>query len=120
MKNHLPVLELIDRLCIARLKWKKIQENQEELIWYENEWNVYKSNADLEKICNDLEAIHGKIWDLESELKQGVEDQVSLEEIGRRAIQIRNWNNQRIQLKNRASTIIGSAIREIKRDHLSE
>jgi hypothetical protein len=120
MKNHLPVLELIDRLCIARLKWRKIQENREELVWYENEWNAYKGNADLEKICNDLESIHEKIWDLESDLKQGVEDQVSLEEIGRRAIQIRNWNNQRIQLKNQASTIIGSAIREIKRDHLSE
>ena len=39
MKNHLPVLELIDRLCIARLKWRKIQQNQEELEWYEQEWN---------------------------------------------------------------------------------
>lgn len=120
MKNHLPLLELIDRLCIARLKWEKTGENQEELDWYENEWRVYRDNQDLQQICKDLEGIHKIIWDLEAEIKQGVEDKLSLEEIGRRALLIRNWNNQRIHLKNKASIIVGSVVKEIKRNHLSE
>lgn len=120
MKNHLPVLELIDRLCIARLKWRKIHENREELDWYENEWTVYKDNQALQKICEDLEAIHSVIWDLEAEIKQGIEHQLTLEEIGRRALLIRDWNNKRVALKNQASETVGSAIREIKRNHASE
>lgn len=120
MKNHLPVLELIDRLCIARLKWKKIQENKEELDWYENEWKIYKDHPGLQQICIDLESIHEVIWNLECEIKQGVEEKFTLEEIGRRALLIRDWNNKRIALKNQASETVGSAIREIKRNHLSE
>lgn len=120
MKNHLPVLELIDRLCIARLKWRKIKENKEELDWYETEWLSYKDHQGLKKICEELEEIHEVIWDLEAEIKQGIEDQLTLEEIGRRALLIRDWNNKRVALKNRASEMVGSAIREIKRNHASE
>jgi hypothetical protein len=64
--------------------------------------------------------IHNSIWDLESELKTGVEDTLPLEEIGRRAIKIRDYNNKRIDIKNSIATALGDPVLEIKRDHLSE
>jgi len=42
-----------------------------------------------------------------------------LEEIGRRAIAIRDWNNKRLVLKNSAAELLKCDVREIKKDHLS-
>lgn len=114
-----PVIELIDRLAIADVKFRRTGANQAELAWYMNA----ATELDLDSV-NDLYAnlieIHNKIWDLESELKTGREQQLSLEEIGRRAIEIRNYNNRRISLKNAIAEKLGCGVREIKQDHLSQ
>ena len=41
-------------------------------------------------------------------------------EVGRRAIQIRNWNKQRIVLKNELNQLVGEGFQEVKKDHASE
>ena len=115
-----PILELIDRLCIARLKWEKTQLNAEELEWYEREWRNLPESDELEPLVKQLSEIHREIWNLEWQLKTGVEHQLSLEEIGRRAIKIRDWNNRRLQIKNEASALTNCPVREVKQDHLSE
>ena len=97
MTLHFPVVELVDRFVIAHLKFDRTQANQEELDWYTNQ-----------------------IWELESELKSGTEHKLSLEEIGRRAIEIRNWNKKRITLKNSMAEKLNCSVREIKQDHLSQ
>ena len=114
-----PALELIDRLCIARIKWEKTKANKEELTWYENEWSKFSSTPDIDKHIEELTVIHKEIWNLEWQLKTGVEDQLPLEEIGRRAIAIRDWNNKRLTVKNSAATLLNCPVREIKHDHLS-
>ena len=115
-----PVIELVDRYCIAKLKFAKTAANQAELDFYQTQM----ANYDIEPITSELDQlyqIHAQIWSLESELKSGVEHQLSLKEIGQRAIQIRNWNNKRISIKNRIADILGKdTVREIKREHLSE
>jgi hypothetical protein len=68
------------------------------------------------QLCN----IHREIWSLEAELKSGREAELSLADIGSRAIQIRNYNNSRISLKNLIAEKLGCRVREIKQDHLSE
>jgi hypothetical protein len=45
---------------------------------------------------------------------------LSLQEIGRRAIAIRDFNNKRIVYKNSIATILGHPVREIKQDHLAD
>jgi hypothetical protein len=65
-------------------------------------------------------AVHNTIWDLESELKTGREAELPLEEIGRRAIAIRDHNNERIRIKNAIAERLECPVREIKQDHLSE
>jgi uncharacterized protein YdcH (DUF465 family) len=67
-----------------------------------------------------LMQIHNLIWELEKELKSGQEQLLPLEEIGRRAISIRNLNNKRIQLKNTMASMLNCPVREIKQDHVSQ
>jgi hypothetical protein len=105
-----PIIELVDRYCIARLKFAKTSKNQEELVFYQHQLQELES----------LYQIHNEIWSLEKELKSGMEHQLTLEEIGRRAIEIRDWNHKRIHLKNIMADKLGqSHLHEIKHDHLS-
>lgn len=114
-----PIIELVDRLAIAEIKFKRTKANEEELLWYMNE----AIRIDLTEIVDeyeDLKRIHDEIWELEAELKTGREAELSLEEIGRRAIAIRDHNNKRVKLKNTMAQKLNCPVREIKQDHLSE
>jgi hypothetical protein len=114
-----PIIELVDRYCIAKLKFEKTSKNQEELIFYQHQLINYDLNLVQEEL-KMLYQIHDEIWALEKELKSGTEHQLPLEEIGRRAILIRDWNNKRIRLKNTMADKLGqSYLHEIKHDHLS-
>jgi len=115
--SFFPVIELFDRLAIAEVKWEKTMANREELEWYRNHCDVA---SNVRELYEELKDIHRQIWALETELKSGREQELALEEIGRRAITIRDKNNQRIKVKNAIAEQLGDAIREIKRDHLSE
>jgi hypothetical protein len=114
-----PIIELVDRLAIAEVKFKRTRANEEELLWYMNQ----AMRIDLTLIVDeyeDLKRIHNEIWELEALLKTGRESELSLEEIGRRAIAIRDHNNKRVTLKNVIAEKLNCSVREIKRDHLSE
>jgi len=114
-----PIIELIDRLAIAEIKFEKTQLNSEEYQWYQAQFNKLQMQ-DIQVEYQNLKNIHLQIWNLESDLKSGLEHKHSLAEIGRRAIEIRNWNNQRIKLKNSIAEKLNCNVREIKSDHLSE
>jgi hypothetical protein len=123
--EFLPVLEMIDRLCIARVKYRRTNgANEIERAWYETRYadllRTVAIPAELEYNVSAMTAIHEAIWELEWELKSGVEQQLSLEEIGRRAIRIRDYNNKRISFKNSIAALTGHPVREIKSDHLSD
>ena len=119
MNYKFPVIELFDRLAIAEVKWAKTNSNQEELDWYRDQTAQFDLSAIL-PYFNKLKDIHNTIWNLEAELKSGCEAELSLEEIGRRAILIRDWNNKRIAIKNIIAEILECPVREIKQDHLSQ
>jgi hypothetical protein len=119
MNYKFPVIELFDRLAIAEVKWNNTHSNQEELAWYQEQ----TAQFDLDSIkiyYEELKNIHTTIWALEAELKSGCEEELSLEEIGRRAILIRDWNNKRVAIKNQIADILGCSVKELKKDHLSE
>jgi hypothetical protein len=125
--KYLPELELIDRLCIARIKYERTTGgNQDELDWYETQYQELITElspdqlAQLQNDIAEITKIHNKIWDLEWQLKSGVEHLLDLEEIGRRAIAIRDWNNRRITYKNSIAALFNLKMREIKTDHLSD
>ena len=120
MNIRFPIIELLDRLAIAEIKFQRTNKsNREELEWYQSQ----AQNLDISLVRDDfnqLKQIHNKIWDLEKELKTGCEQQLDLAEIGRRAILVRNHNNKRIELKNSMAEKFGCSVKEIKKDHLSE
>ena len=119
--EYLPVLELIDRLCIARVKHARTNgANQTELDWYEQRLQQLPQSAELDQAIAAMTDIHHAIWDLEWQLKSGVEQMLSLQEIGRRAIAIRDFNNKRIAYKNSVARILNHPVREIKQDHLAD
>ena len=125
--QFLPELELIDRLCIARVKYQRTTGgNQDELDWYEDRYQELVRGLTAEQInqlnkdIDEITKIHNQIWNLEWQLKSGVEHLLPLDEIGRRAIAIRDWNNRRISYKNSIAALFGLKLREIKTNHLSD
>jgi len=119
MNPTFPIIELVDRLAIAEVKFKRTKANEEELLWYMNE-AIRINLTEIVDEYADLKRIHDEIWELEAELKTGREAELSLEEIGRRAIAIRDHNNKRVKLKNVMAEKLNCPVREIKKDHLSE
>lgn len=119
MNPIFPIIELVDRLAIAEVKFKRTKANEEELIWYMNQ--ALRINiSEIVDEYEELKHIHNEIWELEAELKTGCEAELALEEIGRRAIAIRDHNNKRVALKNRIAEKLNCSVREVKKDHLSE
>jgi len=116
--SFFPVIELVDRYCIAELKFNRTLANHSEREFYQTQMQQHNT-AQIEQELKDLYSIHENIWNLESDLKSGLEERLSLEEIGRRAIKIRDWNNKRIKLKNIMAEKLGCRVREIKQDHVS-
>lgn len=114
-----PVIELVDRLAIAQVKYEKTQSNRAELDWYQNQIQEFDFST-IQHDFIELKSVHQQIWTLESDLKSFREHLHSLEEIGRRAIMIRDLNHKRISLKNSMAEKLYCPVREIKSDHLSE
>lgn len=115
-----PIIELVDRYTIARVKYDKTSgANAAELEFYQGQidkLDVAAIQADL----TELENIHRRIWSLEDDFKKCRLDGVDLAEIGRRALEIRDINNFRVQYKNSMAAKCNDAVREIKQDHTSE
>ena len=114
-----PIIELVDRFCIAQVKQEKTNANTEEIAFYKEQLSYYNLDLVNDQLL-DLFKVHRTIWELEAELKAGTEHNLGLEEIGRRAIVIRDWNNKRVSLKNSMAEKLGCSVREIKLDHLSQ
>lgn len=120
MNINFPIIELVDRYSIAKLKFVKTGANKSELEFYQQQLKKYNIFP-IEQELSDLYQIHLQIWELEAELKSGTEENLPLEEIGRRAIKIRDWNSKRVALKNCMAEKLGQGdIQEIKLDHLSQ
>jgi hypothetical protein len=75
-----------------------------------------KSCIHISWIADIIEA-NTRIWILESDIRNGKD--MPLEEVGRRALQIRDINRMRIEAKNKINEIFGD-YQEIKVNHASE
>ena len=110
-----PVIELVDRYCIAKLKFAKLGDNKEELNFYTEQLkdlNLNLIKEDLDKLYD----VHSRVWELEDDFKKyTVEHKYSLEEVGRRAIHVRNILSERYVLKNRMAELLNDPIREVKK-----
>jgi hypothetical protein len=110
--------ELIDRLSILLLR--VVNSNPtlsdalvKETMKYLQEFTDKAIPSDL-LVFLHLLYVNARIWSLESEIRKGKEEELGLEEVGKRALGIRNWNRVRVELKNSVSSYA-----EIKQDHVS-
>ena len=120
---EMTVGEFADRISIQLHKVEKIgEESYPEFVHLVEELLLKTPVEGFEEVIKsirELYRVNGEIWKLESSLRQGKEESLGLEEIGKRAISIRNWNNKRIAEQNRLIEICGG-FKNIKKDHLSE
>ena len=110
-----PVIELVDRYCIAKLKFAKLGNNKEELDFYTEQLH----NIDFELIQEELDQlykVHAEVWDLEDDFKKfRVEHIYDLAEVGRRALHVRDVMHQRYDLKNRMADKLNDPVKEMKK-----
>ena len=110
-----PLIELLDRYCIAVLKFEKLRTNQDELDFYINQLKDFDTKS-ISNELSELTNIHRRIWELEDDFKKyTVELKYSLEEVGRRAIEVRNINTERYTLKNKIVEKLNDPIKEMKK-----
>lgn len=121
----MPICELCDRLTIAQLKLARLDETQINKKELQAQINYYAKgvdidNIDLRNLVFQLAAINGKMWDAEHEIRKGLDDDLGLEEVGRRALAIRNLNRERIAIKNKITDLVGQPeFKDCKMNHAS-
>lgn len=109
--------EIVDRYSIVLLKSERTTLDVfEELDLLKKSIEQYEN---LDIYIKRLYEINGEIWDLESDIRKGKEGELGLEEVGRRAIAIRSFNNIRVSLKNEINNKFNSGYKETKVDHAS-
>lgn len=122
-----PLPEALDKLSILTLKLERLPRDIErgaverEHSFYTAVIDAYLKNGTqvYELWLKTLIEINGRIWDLEAAIRQGRDDELGLEEIGRRALQIRTINGERVRYKNKIAELIGMDFFEVKTDHSS-
>lgn len=117
-----PLPDLLDKISILKLKMERIGENSS-IEEYNYLYNKIKSKIfklDADEYIQKLYSINRIIWDLEAAIRQGKDDELGLEEIGRRALLIRGHNKIRITIKNEIVEKFGIGFKDVKVNHLSE
>ena len=115
----MPISEVADRFTIAMLKLERLPEDEISKEDLKREVDLYSSglnwhHIDLAYLIGDLYRINGLMWDAEHEIRKGQDEKVGLEEIGRRALRIRDLNRERVQVKNAIIELTGSGFKDCK------
>lgn len=119
--------DLTDRTAILWLKatrlpadngytWREYWKTQDAMYDHASESLTHNQ---IYLYLRDLCKVNSEIWDLEAAIRQGKEGELGLEEVGRRALAIRDKNKERIAIKNNISECVGDFI-EVKGNHASE
>lgn len=125
-----PLDELLDKRSIIQLKIERIPdlETKHRLVKEVMDYSLAIGEYVGEKVCSEMEVykwheqlyqINGKIWDLEAAIRQGKEGELGLEEVGKRAIAIREDNGKRIRIKSDIVEKTGLGYKDIKVNHAS-
>lgn len=119
---HYNLGDLIDRLSILT---RKIYFGEEIAISEHRhvEQQLIRAGLPGKLVTNVIRVtqMNIEIWNLEHELRKCAEGQAPwpLDEVGRRAVKIRDLNRKRIEYKNIINDICGSSFRETKVNHLA-
>jgi len=113
----MPLAEVCDRFTIARLKRERLPDEDRETM--ERKVRHYARGIDFDDetlagMVERLQEINGRIWDAEAAIRAGQDEDLGLEEIGRRALRIRDLNRDRVAVKNEISRYAGDGMEDVK------
>ena len=125
-----PLDELLDKRSIVLLKIERIKDDDlKERLWKEFSdytvaiWEYIKEGVctiqQVEEWHKELYEANGATWDLESGIRKGQTGDMSLEEVGRTAMKIRESNGIRVAIKSKIVEIVGIGYKDIKINHAS-
>tara|TARA_B100000700_G_C14602727_1_gene649873 strand:- start:81 stop:461 length:381 start_codon:yes stop_codon:yes gene_type:complete len=117
-----PIPEVADRYTIAILKIERLGPSEIDIEDMKKQIEYYKqgldlANSDLSKLVNDLYQINGQMWDAEHAIRKGQDENLGLEEIGKRAIKIRDLNRIRMKVKNDIIELTGDGFKDCKMNY---
>lgn len=126
-----PLDELLDKRSIVQLKIERIYDEEDrqrlrkEFEDYTGAIREYVSEGvctteQVRKWHQELYDVNGTTWNLESNIRKGQLGDMSLEEIGRTAIAIRESNGIRVRIKSKIVEQVGVGYKDIKINHASE
>lgn len=116
----LSIGDVVDRWTIAHLKCYR---GKVDTYLECEEYREYSENYDANIIKESFDGLlkaNGDIWTLESDIRQGKEGELGLEEVGRRALAIRDLNAGRIKIKNQLNEHFKEGFEEVKVNHASQ
>lgn len=109
-----PIIEIVDRYAIAVVKFENTNgENKEEYDFYLAQMQLTGIATD-QPLITELIDHHRYVWALEDDIKKGRADSLPMDEIGRRALHVRDVMRKRVELKNQLAELYNDPVREIK------
>jgi hypothetical protein len=105
-----PLAEAADRYTIAVLKKERLLEQ----VAYYAPALIEAEHPGLTKLVGELYQINSQIWDAEAAIRAGQDQELGLEEIGRRALKIRDLNRVRVGIKNQIVELTGEGFLDCK------
>ena len=114
IKKHLNLGEFIDRFTVDLLYVLNLDEAQLPTAY--DELNNFltaltqpvtvEMQPSVKGLVLKLLALNSRIWGLESTIRMGSECKLPLDEVGRRTIEIRDLNRQRVAVKGQLTKMI--------------
>ena len=117
-----PVPEVADRYTIALLKIERLDASEIDVPEMQRQIDYYKEgldldNPDLADLVDKLYHVNGLMWDAEHAIRKGQDEGLGLEEIGTRAIHIRDLNRDRMKVKNDIIDLTGDGFKDAKMNY---
>ena len=117
-----PVPEVADRYTIALLKIERLDASEIDVPEMQRQIDYYKEgldldNPDLADLVDKLYHVNGLMWDAEHAIRKGQDEGLGLEEIGKRAIRIRDLNRDRMKVKNDIIDLTGDGVKDAKMNY---
>ena len=111
--------DIIDRMSILTMKiYFGNEASISEHRYLEQGLSGYGINGKVVTNVMRLMLMNRLIWELENQMREGGEDKLGLEEVGRRAVKIRDFNKKRIEYKNIVNEL-SRGFKEVKVQHRS-
>jgi hypothetical protein len=118
----MPIPEVADRFTIAKLKLERAATDEADRAELQRQVDYYSEGIDwhnmpLACLVGELYEANARLWDTEGGLRAGLDSELGLEEIGKLAIQVRDLNIERAEVKNEIIELTGDGFVDNKTNY---